>query len=189
MDSHQGLFRGHVPRARSFASCEASKRSFPRSSGDKRRVRLLWARAATGLPRHRPHGFQRPSQTPWAFPLPPWMTTKRSATCAFMACASLVRAMTSKTLSIAYTFEQIVVAIPSATLEERKRIYGICTKTNCQLRNVNAARELRALYHVQLREVDVADVGPRRSGQYHGERIPCRQNRSGLPAVAGSIAS
>ena len=56
--------------------------------------------------------------------------------------------------------EQIVVAIPSATLEERKRIYGICTKTNCQLRTLPNVRELRVdeINDVQLREVDVADL-------------------------------
>ena len=56
--------------------------------------------------------------------------------------------------------EQIVVAIPSATLEERKRIYGICTKTTCQLRTLPNVRELRVdeINDVQLREVDVADL-------------------------------
>lgn len=56
--------------------------------------------------------------------------------------------------------EQIVVAIPSASLEERKRIYGICTKTNCQLRTLPNVRELRLdeISDIQLREVDVADL-------------------------------
>ena len=42
-----------------------------------------------------------------------------------------------------FDIQQIVVAIPSATLDERKRIYGICTKTNCQLRTLPNVRELR----------------------------------------------
>ncbi len=56
--------------------------------------------------------------------------------------------------------EQIVVAIPSATLEERKNIYSICTKTNCQLRTLPNVRELRLdeINDIQLREVDVADL-------------------------------
>lgn len=33
-----------------------------------------------------------------------------------------------------FDIEQIVVAIPSASLDERKRIYDICTKTDCKLR-------------------------------------------------------
>ena len=59
-----------------------------------------------------------------------------------------------------FDIEQIVVAIPSATLEERKRIYGICTRTNCQLRTLPNVRELRIdeINDVSLREVDVADL-------------------------------
>ncbi len=59
-----------------------------------------------------------------------------------------------------YDIEQIVVAIPSATLEERKRIYEICTKTNCMLRTLPNVRELRLdeINDVQLREVEVADL-------------------------------
>ena len=59
-----------------------------------------------------------------------------------------------------YGIEQIVVAIPSATLEERKRIYGICTKTDCKLSTLPNVRELRIdeLDDIQLRDVDVADL-------------------------------
>lgn len=59
-----------------------------------------------------------------------------------------------------YDIEQIVVAIPSASLEERKRIYGICTQTNCRLRTLPNIRELRIdeLGDVALRDVDVADL-------------------------------
>lgn len=59
-----------------------------------------------------------------------------------------------------YEIEQIVVAIPSATLEERRRIYGICTKTDCKLTTLPNVRELRVdeLDDVALRDVDVADL-------------------------------
>ncbi len=59
-----------------------------------------------------------------------------------------------------FDIEQIVVAIPSATVEQRKRIYGICTQTNCQLRTLPNVRELRLeeINDVSLREVDVADL-------------------------------
>ena len=56
--------------------------------------------------------------------------------------------------------EQIVVAIPSAGLEDRKRIYEICTQTECKLRTLPNVRELRIdeLDDVALRDVDVADL-------------------------------
>lgn len=59
-----------------------------------------------------------------------------------------------------YDIEQIVVAIPSATADERKRIYGICTKTDCQLKTLPNIRELRIdeLDDVMLRDVDVNDL-------------------------------
>jgi len=59
-----------------------------------------------------------------------------------------------------YGIEQIVVAIPSASLEERKRIYDICTQTDCKLRTLPNVRELRIdeLNDVALRDVDVADL-------------------------------
>lgn len=59
-----------------------------------------------------------------------------------------------------YDIEQIVVAIPSSTLEERKRIFGICTQTDCKLRTLPNIRELRVeeLGDVALRDVDVADL-------------------------------
>ena len=60
----------------------------------------------------------------------------------------------------AYGIEQIVVAIPSATLNDRKRIYDICTRTDCKLRTLPNVRELRVdeLDDVALRDVDVADL-------------------------------
>lgn len=59
-----------------------------------------------------------------------------------------------------FDIEQIVVAIPSATVEQRKRIYGICTQTDCKLRTLPNVRELRLeeINDVSLREVDVADL-------------------------------
>jgi FlaA1/EpsC-like NDP-sugar epimerase len=59
-----------------------------------------------------------------------------------------------------YNIKQIVVAIPSASLEERKRIYDICTQTDCKLRTLPNVRELRIdeLDDVALRDVDVADL-------------------------------
>ena len=59
-----------------------------------------------------------------------------------------------------YGIEQIVVAIPSASLEDRKRIYGICTQTDCRLRTLPNVRELRIdeLDDVALRDVSVADL-------------------------------
>lgn len=59
-----------------------------------------------------------------------------------------------------YDIQQIVVAIPSATLEERKKIYDICTRTDCKLRTLPNVRELRIdeLDDVALRDVDVADL-------------------------------
>lgn len=59
-----------------------------------------------------------------------------------------------------YVIEQIVVAIPSATLEERKRIYSVCTQTDCRLRTLPNVRELRIdeLDDVALRDVSVADL-------------------------------
>lgn len=59
-----------------------------------------------------------------------------------------------------YDIEQIVVAIPSSTPEERKRIYGACTKTDCKLRTLPNVRELSLdeIGDVRLRDVDVADL-------------------------------
>lgn len=59
-----------------------------------------------------------------------------------------------------YDIEQIVVAIPSSTLEERKRIFGECTKTECKLRTLPNIRELSLdeIGDVRLRDVDVADL-------------------------------
>ncbi len=59
-----------------------------------------------------------------------------------------------------YNISQIVVAIPSSTPEERKRIYGECTKTDCRLRTLPNVRELSLdeIGDVRLRDVDVADL-------------------------------
>lgn len=59
-----------------------------------------------------------------------------------------------------YDIEQIVVAIPSASIEQRKRIYDRCVQTDCQLRTLPNVRELRLdeINDVALREVDVADL-------------------------------
>ncbi len=59
-----------------------------------------------------------------------------------------------------YGIEQIVVAIPSSTPEERKRIYSVCTQTDCRLRTLPNVRELSLdeIGDVSLRDVDVADL-------------------------------
>ena len=59
-----------------------------------------------------------------------------------------------------FDIEQIVVAIPSATIDQRKKIYSICTQTDCSLRTLPNVRELRIdeINDVALREVDVADL-------------------------------
>ncbi len=59
-----------------------------------------------------------------------------------------------------YDIEQIVVAIPSSTAEERKRIYSECAKTDCKLRTLPNVRELSLdeIGDVRLRDVDVADL-------------------------------
>lgn len=55
---------------------------------------------------------------------------------------------------------QIVMAIPSATPEERKAIYDICTQTQCKLLTLPDVKDLRMdeLEGVVLREVDLADL-------------------------------
>lgn len=59
-----------------------------------------------------------------------------------------------------FDIEQIVVAIPSATIEQRKKIYSICTQSDCSLKTLPNVRELRVdeINDVALREVDVADL-------------------------------
>ena len=56
--------------------------------------------------------------------------------------------------------EQIVIAIPSATAEQRREIYGICTQTNCILKTLPNVRDMRIdeLDGVALRDVDVTDL-------------------------------
>lgn len=59
-----------------------------------------------------------------------------------------------------HDIEQIVVAIPSASPDERKHIYEICTETDCVLKTLPNIRELRIdeLGDVSLRDVDVTDL-------------------------------
>ncbi|MCL2631609.1 MAG: polysaccharide biosynthesis protein [Coriobacteriia bacterium] len=56
--------------------------------------------------------------------------------------------------------EQIVVAIPSATPEQRRRIYDICMKTDCRLLTLPNIRNIRMedMGGVQLREVQLTDL-------------------------------
>ncbi|MDR1184587.1 MAG: polysaccharide biosynthesis protein [Coriobacteriales bacterium] len=59
-----------------------------------------------------------------------------------------------------YQIEQIVIAIPSASAIDRKRIYDICIQTNCRLLTLPNVRELRMdeLDDVRLREVELTDL-------------------------------
>lgn len=59
-----------------------------------------------------------------------------------------------------YDIEQIVVAIPSATAEEQRRIYSICITTDCSLKTLPNIRQLRVdeVGDVSLRDVDVTDL-------------------------------
>ena len=59
-----------------------------------------------------------------------------------------------------YGIEQIVIAIPSATAEQRRAIYSICTQTNCILKTLPNVRDMRIdeLDGVALRDVDVTDL-------------------------------
>ena len=59
-----------------------------------------------------------------------------------------------------YGIEQIVVAIPSATKEELKGIYAICTETDCVLKTLPNIRDIRVeeLGEVAFRDVDVNDL-------------------------------
>lgn len=59
-----------------------------------------------------------------------------------------------------FGIEQIVVAIPSASINDRKRIYSICTQTTCQLRTLPNVRELKLdeINDIALRDVNVADL-------------------------------
>jgi FlaA1/EpsC-like NDP-sugar epimerase len=56
--------------------------------------------------------------------------------------------------------EQIVMAIPSATVAEKKRIFDICMQTSCNLLTLPDVRNLRMdeLDDVHLREVDLTDL-------------------------------
>ncbi|WP_172136065.1 nucleoside-diphosphate sugar epimerase/dehydratase [Adlercreutzia sp. ZJ473] len=59
-----------------------------------------------------------------------------------------------------YDVSQIVVAIPSATAAERKKIYSICTSTECTLRTLPNIRDIDVedLGVVAFRDVDVTDL-------------------------------
>lgn len=59
-----------------------------------------------------------------------------------------------------YQIEQIVVAIPSASASDRKRIYDVCIQTNCHLLTLPNVRDLRMdeLDDVRLREVELTDL-------------------------------
>ena len=58
------------------------------------------------------------------------------------------------------SIEQIVVAIPSATPEQRRRIYDLCLKTDCRLLTLPSVRNIRMedMGGVQLREVQLTDL-------------------------------
>ncbi|MBQ6585881.1 MAG: polysaccharide biosynthesis protein [Coriobacteriales bacterium] len=59
-----------------------------------------------------------------------------------------------------FNIQQIVLAIPSASAEDRKAIYDICTKTSCRLLTLPDVKDLRMdeLKGVRLREVDLSDL-------------------------------
>jgi FlaA1/EpsC-like NDP-sugar epimerase len=59
-----------------------------------------------------------------------------------------------------YQIEQIVVAIPSASAADRKRIYELCIQTDCHLLTLPNVRELHIdeLDDVRLREVELTDL-------------------------------
>ena len=59
-----------------------------------------------------------------------------------------------------YNVEQIVVAIPSATLAQRRRIFGICSDTGCKLLTLPNIKDIDTsdLGDIALRDVDVNDL-------------------------------
>jgi FlaA1/EpsC-like NDP-sugar epimerase len=59
-----------------------------------------------------------------------------------------------------HQIEQIVIAIPSASAADRKRIYDLCIQTDCRLLTLPNVRELRIdeLDDVRLREVELTDL-------------------------------
>ena len=83
-----------------------------------------------------------------------------------------------------HNIDQIVVAIPSSTPEERKRIYGECTKTDCKLRTLPNVRELSLdeIGDVRLRDVDARcrATSPAR---------PCWSRAAAAPSAASCAAS
>lgn len=56
--------------------------------------------------------------------------------------------------------EQIVVAIPSAGMDQKRKIYEICLETDCKLKTLPNIRELtlEELDDVKLRDIDVTDL-------------------------------
>lgn len=59
-----------------------------------------------------------------------------------------------------HNITQIVVAIPSASAEDRRAIFAICSETDCKLLTLPDVKDLRMseLEGVTLREVNVADL-------------------------------
>ena len=59
-----------------------------------------------------------------------------------------------------YQIEQIIVAIPSASTSQRKRIYEQCTQTDCILKTLPNIRDLRIdeIGDIALRDVDLSDL-------------------------------
>lgn len=64
------------------------------------------------------------------------------------------------TIAHACEAEQIVVAIPSATFDERQRIYDLCTKTGIRVLTLPNVRDIpiSGLGRVALREVEISDL-------------------------------
>ncbi len=59
-----------------------------------------------------------------------------------------------------YRIDQIVIAIPSATLAQRKQILDICTQTNCKLKLVPTLRDVTGKTEKigETRDVNIADL-------------------------------
>lgn len=64
------------------------------------------------------------------------------------------------TIAHACEAEQIVVAIPSATFDERQRIYDLCVKTGIRVLTLPNVRDIpiSGLGRVALREVEISDL-------------------------------